>query len=98
VGIVRVGLGWAGGAIALRSGVGDCGRLPVSCASSLKMICVGERLKVLLYAALESYSALCGSFASLSSNSAVAPTSSAGWRSSRTHFDSFWCQTSKPQS
>jgi hypothetical protein len=79
-------LGWVldGGAIALRSGVEEHSRLPVSCASSLKMICVAERLKVPLYAASENCSALYDGFASLSSNSAVAPMPIVGWRSSRT--------------
>jgi hypothetical protein len=52
----------------IRGGVEEHSRLPVSCVSSLKMICVGERLKVLLYTALESYFALYDGFASLSSD------------------------------
>jgi hypothetical protein len=52
----------------IRDDVKEHTRLPVSCASSLKMICVGERLKVPLYEALESYSVLHDGFASLSSS------------------------------
>jgi hypothetical protein len=52
----------------IREGAEEHSRLPVSCASSLKIICVGERLKVLLYAALENCSALYDGFASLSSD------------------------------
>jgi hypothetical protein len=52
----------------IHGGVEGHRRLPVSCASSLKVICGGERLKVLLYAALENCSALYDGFASLSSD------------------------------
>jgi hypothetical protein len=67
------GQGWAGFWMEerspfIRDDVEEHSCLLVSCASSLKMICVGERLKVLLYPALESYPVLCGSFASLSSD------------------------------